>query len=322
MSNTRYSAWGALLVLLASVQLVTAAPAQVQRRAISADVFGKLEFFSQYSAAAYCQGNNNSTGTKITCSEGNCDLVEAADTTTITEFQNSIKTDVTGFVAVDKTNSLIVVSFRGSKSLQNWVTDFSFVTTKSTLCADCDVSSGFWDSWNEAQEGVLAAVATARKENPSFQVIATGHSLGGALATIAAGVLRDQGVGVDLYTYGAPKIGLEGIATHIQNATPGGNFRVTHLNDPIPRLPPTWLGFRHIEPEYYISSDNTAHPTTNDVTVFKDDSGGNEKDPELDQDAHRMYFGRIGACEGDDSIKQGELGDDKSVLDLVGDLFG
>jgi hypothetical protein len=31
-----------------------------------------------------------------------------------------------------------------------------------------------------------------------------------------------------------------------------------------------------------------------------------------------MYFGRIGACEGDDSIKQGELGD---ISFDLGDLF-
>jgi hypothetical protein len=54
------------------------------------------------------------------------------------------------------------------------------------------------------------------------------------------------------------------------------------------------------------------------VTLYKDSSAGNEKDPKLDQEAHRMYFGRIGACEGDDSIKQGELGD---ISFDLGDLF-
>lgn len=192
--------------------------------AITDEVFKNLEYFAQYSAASYCQANNNSTGTKITCSEKNCNRVEAANTKTVAEFQkcvptllplsplactfnqnpisnplsSSVKTDVTGFVAVDTTNKLIVVAFRGSKSLQNWVTDFSFFLTKSTLCKDCEVSTGFWESWGEAEKVVLDAVKKAQAENPGFNVIATGHSLGGALANIAAGVLRNNGVKTDL----------------------------------------------------------------------------------------------------------------------------
>jgi hypothetical protein len=92
------------------------------------------------------------------------------------------------------------------------------------------------------------------------------------------------------------------------------------VNDPIPRLPPAFLGFRHIEPEYYISSDNTAQPTVDDVTMFSDDSAGNENDSDYDQEAHRMYFGRIGACDGDDAIKHGELGNGVDLGDLL-DIF-
>ena len=55
--------------------------------AVSLEIFDKLSFFEQYSAAAYCGENNNSTNTKITCAEGNCASVQAADTNTLTEFE-------------------------------------------------------------------------------------------------------------------------------------------------------------------------------------------------------------------------------------------
>lgn len=55
--------------------------------AVSASVLDQLDFFSQYSAAAYCLGNNNSPNTKITCPQGNCARVEAANTNTLTEFE-------------------------------------------------------------------------------------------------------------------------------------------------------------------------------------------------------------------------------------------
>jgi hypothetical protein len=69
-------------LLLGAVYSVTAAPldASLSKRTVSADVLDRLQFFSQYSAAAYCLSNNNSPNTKITCSEGNCPRVEAAGT--------------------------------------------------------------------------------------------------------------------------------------------------------------------------------------------------------------------------------------------------
>jgi hypothetical protein len=58
--------------------------------AVSASILDQLQFFSQYSAAAYCLGNNDSPNTKITCPQGNCARVEAANTNTLTEFQKFV----------------------------------------------------------------------------------------------------------------------------------------------------------------------------------------------------------------------------------------
>jgi predicted lipase len=217
--------------------------------AISNDVLSQLVYYSQYSAAAYCLSNNNSPNTKISCAQGNCPLVESANTNTLTEFENSIASDVTGFVATDTTNKVIVLSFRGSRSVRNFITDIVFPTIPTTICPTCLASKGFWGSWLEAQKNVLSAIATAKAQYPDYKVVATGHSLGGALASLAAGVLRSQGTTVDLYTYGAPKIGLESISQYLTNTTMGATYRVTHKNDPVPKLPPALLGFRHISPE-------------------------------------------------------------------------
>jgi putative lipase involved disintegration of autophagic bodies len=111
---------------------------------------------------------------------------------------STLNTDATGFVATDTTNSLIVISFRGSRSLRNWIANLNFPTTTTTICSNCKAAKGFWSSWLEAQDGVLKAVATARAQHPNFKVVAVGHSLGGALSSLAAGVLRSQGVNVDL----------------------------------------------------------------------------------------------------------------------------
>ena len=111
---------------------------------------------------------------------------------------SSLETDVTGFVATDSTNSLIVISFRGSVSVRNWLADVDFPTVATDICNGCEAWDGFWNSWNEARTSVLAAVKTAKAAHPSYQVAAVGHSLGGAIADFAAAELRNGGIDVAL----------------------------------------------------------------------------------------------------------------------------
>ncbi|OCL14584.1 alpha/beta-hydrolase [Glonium stellatum] len=274
-----------------------AAPTPIERRAISADLFATLNLFEQYAAAAYCPSNNDSPNTKVTCSSGNCPLVESANTNTVIEFQNSLETDVTGFVAVDSTNSLIVVSFRGTESVRNWLADADFPVTTTDICTGCEACAGFWNSWIEARTGVLAAVQSAKTANPSYQVAAVGHSLGGAIADFAAAELRNGGMDIALYTFGAPRIGYKTVSDYISNQS-SKNYRVTHWDDPVPHLPFAILGFVHISPEYYISSGNYVPVTPADISVFVGDNEtlGNGAHDSVDVDAHDWYFNNITSC--------------------------
>lgn len=252
----------------------------------------------QYAAAAYCSTNYNGIpNTKVTCSSGNCPMVEADTTDTMTEFENSLITDVTGFVAVDSTNSLIVVSFRGSASIKNWIADLDFTTVTTDICSGCTAHQGFWNSWTEARSGVLAAVKSATTSYPNYKIVAVGHSLGGAIADLAAAELRQSGYTVALYTFGSPRIAGPNLSDFITNQ-PGGNYRITHYNDPVPRLPPISFGFVHVSPEYYINKPNYQTVAASDISVYTGsvNYSGNTAWILTDVLAHTWYFNSIAEC--------------------------
>ena len=215
---------------------------------------------------------------------------------------SSLLTDVTGYIAVDTTRSLTVLAFRGSKSVRNFLADADFPQVPTDICAGCTADQGFWDSWLEARSGILATLMATHARYPSSSVVVTGHSLGAAIAEIATAEIKKLGTPVDLYNFGSPRVSSETLASFVMNQGSGNIYRVTHIDDPVPRLPPTALGFVHLAPEYYITSGNNVTPTPADITEFtnQNDLNGNAGNNPLDWnlDNHGWYFNKIGACGG------------------------
>ncbi|KAF2706320.1 alpha/beta-hydrolase [Pleomassaria siparia CBS 279.74] len=263
----------------------------------------EAKFFAQYAAASYCEVNNNSTGTLVECTEDVCDLPEANKAITVAEWTATEKTGMMGFVAIDPVAEVIVLSFRGSHSVRNWIANFGFGYTKykaAPTCSKCKVHSGFYKAYQESEPFYLPALQAAVANYPTYRLTLTGHSLGGGVATVAAGVLRSTGYSADLYTYGSPRAGNAGFANFV-SAQPGITARVTHINEPVPKLPPAFLSFRHTTPEYWLSNGDatTVNYTASDVKVCngiatKDCNFGTGAS--LNSDAHGFYFESITAC--------------------------
>ncbi|KIW34176.1 uncharacterized protein PV07_00971 [Cladophialophora immunda] len=283
--------------ILLLLTLANAAPFALQKRAISQDLFNQLSFFEQYSAAAYCPNNNVASSTSnITCAAGNCPLVQTAGAESLLEFQNEGLADSTGFVAVDHTNQMIVMSFRGTTSFGNILADINLVMVPWDVCDLCTAHSGFLDSWQTVKPQIQGVLASAKASYPSYKIIATGHSLGGAVATLAAADLRGSGYSIALYTYGSPMVGNYFLATFITNQS-GGNYRVTHAQDLVPKLPGYPI-FAHVSPEYWITSPTNAAVTVNDIQESSGviDLQGNQGQLDSSIEDHGWYFNSIAAC--------------------------
>ncbi|OOQ88966.1 Lipase [Penicillium brasilianum] len=285
-------------MLVAMAALAVAAPAQPVPRAVSSATLSELTLFSQYAAASYCTNNVGSTGNAVSCSGGYCPEVQSAGATTLYEFEDSTDFgDVAGFLAVDPTNKLLVVSFRGSRTLSNWIANLDFgLTDASSLCTGCKAHSGFFLSWKAVSAALTAQIASAVSAYPSYTLVLTGHSLGGALAALGGTALRNAGYTLELFTYGQPRVGNTALATYMTNQ--GSLWRVTHTNDIVPKLPLASWGFTHASPEYWITSGDGVTVTTSDITEVTGvgSSAGNAGTSGDSVSAHNWYIVEIDGC--------------------------
>ena len=82
---------------------------------------------------------------------------------------------------MDRPRRLIVVAFRGTQSAANLLDDANIEMVPSDLCAGCLVHAGNQAAWQQVQARVTSAVSTSLAASPGFELVITGHSLGGPL---------------------------------------------------------------------------------------------------------------------------------------------
>lgn len=153
----------------------------------------------------------------------------------------------------------IIVAFRGTSSIRDWIIDAEFfrvVLVEEPNGDVCEVHSGFL----AAYESVIELLAAHLKkivvgDRPVF---VTGHSLGGALAILAALELNRQKFTVaQVYTFGQPRVGNAAFKRLYEWSLGTSTFRVVYQEDIVPRLPhlPSWRDlYRHVGTEIFLSS--------------------------------------------------------------------
>ncbi|CAE7774263.1 unnamed protein product [Symbiodinium sp. CCMP2456] len=161
----------------------------------------------------------------------------------------------------------IVVAFRGTCDFGDVLTDIAAIPREIGDLGK--VHEGFsraYDSVREALHAVLARGCLGDGEG--WEVIFTGHSLGGALATLASldvsrtirGLPADfgsagevgkilptplRGAEIIACTFGAPRVGSARVAAAYDESVPRA-WRIFSTSDVVPTVPPTSLwGFRH-----------------------------------------------------------------------------
>jgi triacylglycerol lipase len=201
----------------------------------------------------------------------------------------------------------ITIVFRGSESSFDW--DTNFATQQERAEFDRRIIQGEivaaedkekvypYESGSSSNalmhRGFVAAYFSVRDEihayienNPVSAAVVTGHSLGGALATLCAVDIQynfsNKLQSIEAFTYGSPKVGNAGFRDSFNRRVPN-SYRFVHGMDIVPELPRWWQGgYQHVDREFrigrrfslnFLSSRYKDHAIARYIEVLKSMAG-------------------------------------------------
>jgi len=193
-----------------------------QSRAIPSEVFHDLVFYYKYASTAYGVPGS------LPFPKGDV-LLE--------QFVNE-PGKLKGFIVRNDKRKEIVIALRGSRDLEDFMNDTQIRLTpfespgvsapEGTL-----VHSGFLSAWNYIASLVIETVAVQLQTYDDLTIVTSGHSLGGALSSLAAISLKSNfpHCTTRMYTYGQPRTGNRIYAEFINREFGVNAFRAVHMND-------------------------------------------------------------------------------------------
>src|SRR5262249_43925796 len=159
---------------------------------------------------------------------------------------------------VAHTHSAILISFRGTQSLSDWLTNLDVWSTSTSYGK---VHGGFRKAFESVAPELINTIKSLGPHGKLIQM--TGHSLGGALATIAAAELQGQFSIAGIYTFGQPRIGDGRTVDFFQTYYARAFHRFVFDNDIVTRIPP---GYQHVGKLYHFDANGFLLPPVAEAT--------------------------------------------------------
>lgn len=173
--------------------------------------------------------------------------------TSATSFSEIYDEETDTYCIVVRSPDTIVLSFRGTASRKNAMTDLKIASTKYEPCPTLYgfpvlVHKGFWQAWNTVRRRIIDEVMNETVDGGVRRIFITGHSLGGALACLCSVELQvgfnerasahgaESAIDVHTYTFGAPRVGNVAFGTYA-NTLLANYWHIVNTEDPVARIP-------------------------------------------------------------------------------------
>lgn len=204
----------------------------------------------------------------------------------------------------------IVVTFRGSENIENWINNIKIDIVYPYYFSDnyqpfdwekIGIEQGFYITYEDLERDIIKTLLNLADKYKTTTIYTTGHSLG-AISTILAFEIfyfyPEFVIEFDA-TFGSPRIGNQEFVDAFRFADIKST-RVTHYYDIVPHLPQEFLNYKHVPNEIWYNKDNTDYKVCDD-SMDEDSSCSNSCGP-LHCDSisdHMTYIGVNMGSEGD-----------------------
>ncbi|MFT2110134.1 lipase family protein [Marinomonas sp. 2405UD68-3] len=147
-------------------------------------------------------------------------------------------------------------AFRGTDEIADWIDNINAFSTQALFGS---FHRGFWNALMDVW-AVLYDRCNMLQQQKKRPVFFTGHSLGGAMATIAAAHFIQQDKPFSsVYTFGQPRALTRETAQLFNMECQSRFFRFHNNNDLVTRVPARLMGYSHVGSYLYISEEKAIH---------------------------------------------------------------
>jgi Lipase (class 3) len=162
----------------------------------------------------------------------------------------SPKQDTQAYIWISESEGIVYVCFRGTESTQDILADIDVrrehMELESKEGGVISVHRGFYRQYKAIRAEMMKYLEDRREAYRT--IVFTGHSLGGAVATIAAAEcaerFKKEGKEIECHTFGSPRVGNKNFVKWF-NKNIEKNWRVFNADDPVPLLPMSYH-FSHV----------------------------------------------------------------------------
>lgn len=181
---------------------------------------------------------------------------------------SSIKEDDSGFksvtgydrnsaqAAVVEHQDYICIAFRGTNEIEDWIDNINAFSVKELFG---EFHRGFYNSVQDLWQEIDKTVKKFQSEH-SRPIFITGHSLGGAMATVAAAkLIHEDKPFTSVYTFGQPRALTRDTSRLFNAECKGRYFRFHNNNDIVTRVPARLMGYSHVGTYLYITEEGEIH---------------------------------------------------------------